>query len=29
VRLARPAIDPALDLHLVEHAKAPRIDEAE
>lgn len=29
MRLARPAIDPALDLHLVEHAKAPRIDESE
>jgi Cache domain len=29
VRLARPAIDPALDLHLVEHAKPPRIDEGE
>jgi Cache domain len=29
VRLARPAIDPALDLHLVEHAKAPRIDESD
>jgi hypothetical protein len=25
VRLARPAVDPALDMHLVEHAKLPRI----
>jgi hypothetical protein len=27
VRLARPAFDPGLDLHLVEHPKAQRIDE--
>ncbi len=26
MRLARPALDPALDLHLVEHAKAPGIE---
>lgn len=25
MRLARPAVDPALDMHLVEHAKLPRI----
>ncbi len=29
MRLARPAIEPALDMHLVEHAKLHRIDEAE
>jgi Cache domain len=29
IRLARPAIDPALDLHLVEHAKVPRIEDNE
>jgi Cache domain len=27
VRLARPALDPSLDLHLVEHPKPPRIEE--
>jgi len=27
MRLARPALDPALDLHLVEHPKVPRIEE--
>jgi hypothetical protein len=27
MRLARPAFDPALDMHLVEHPKAPRIEE--
>jgi hypothetical protein len=27
MRLARPGIDPALDLHLVEHPKSPRIEE--
>ena len=26
MRLARPALDPALDLHLVEHAKALGIE---
>ncbi len=29
LRLNRPAVDPALDLHLVEHAKDHRIDEGE
>jgi Cache domain len=29
MRLARPAFDPALDLHLVEHTKAPRIEDNE
>jgi hypothetical protein len=29
VRLARPAVDDALDLHLVDHAKVRRIDESE
>jgi hypothetical protein len=29
MRLARPALDPALDLHLVEHAKDPRIEDNE
>jgi Cache domain len=29
MRLARPALDPALDLHLVEHTKAPRIEDNE
>ena len=29
MRLARPAVEPALDLHLVEHAKLHRIDEGE
>lgn len=29
MRLARPAIEPGLDMHLVEHAKLHRIDEAE
>jgi hypothetical protein len=29
MRLARPALDPALDLHLVEHTKAPRIEGTE
>jgi hypothetical protein len=27
MRMARPAIDPELDLHLVEHPKSPRIEE--
>jgi hypothetical protein len=27
MRLARPALDPSLDLHLVEHPKPPRIEE--
>jgi hypothetical protein len=27
MRLARPAVDPALDLHLVDHAKLSRIDD--
>ena len=27
MRLARPAFDPSLDMHLVEHPKAPRIEE--
>jgi len=26
MRLARPAIDPSMDLHLVEHPKPPRIE---
>ena len=26
MRLARPGLDPALDMHLVEHPKAPRIE---
>jgi Cache domain len=29
MRMTRPAFDPALDMHLVEHAKAHRIDESE
>jgi hypothetical protein len=29
MRMTRPATDPALDLHLVEHARAHRIDESE
>jgi Cache domain len=29
IRLAKPAVDPALDLHLVEHARLPRIEDAE
>jgi hypothetical protein len=29
MRLARPAVEPALDLHLVDHAKLSRIDDAE
>jgi hypothetical protein len=29
MRLARPGLDPALDMHLVEHPKAPRIEEGE
>jgi hypothetical protein len=27
MRLARPAFDPSLDMHLVEHPKPPRIEE--
>jgi hypothetical protein len=27
IRIARPGLDPALDMHLVEHPKPPRIDE--
>jgi hypothetical protein len=27
MRLARPALDPSLDMHLVEHSKPPRIEE--
>jgi Cache domain len=29
MRMARPGLDPALDMHLVEHPKAPRIEEGE
>ena len=29
MRLARPAIDPAMDLHLVEHAKVPHVGDNE
>lgn len=29
MRLARPGLDPALDLHLVEHAKVPRLEDRE
>jgi hypothetical protein len=29
IRLAKPAIDPALDLHLVEHARLPRMEDTD
>jgi hypothetical protein len=29
MRLARPGLDPAMDMHLVEHANVPRIEDRE